>query len=69
MQKDEQQLNIKTFSIKKFLKKRCLISPPVVSDPRLLPDRMKNGIVACVALVACTAGFSSTIYFPGNCVI
>ncbi|CAO0795331.1 unnamed protein product [Mucor circinelloides] len=65
MQKDEQQLNIKTFSIKKFLKKRCLISPPVDSDPRLLPDRMKNGIVACVALVACTAGFSSTIYFPG----
>ncbi|KAG2194278.1 hypothetical protein INT46_000046 [Mucor plumbeus] len=67
MQKDEQKLNtsIKTSSIKNFFKRRCLISPPVESDPRFLPASIKNGIVACVALVACTAGFSSTIYFPG----
>jgi hypothetical protein len=68
MQKDEQKLNtlIKTSSIKNFFKRRCLISPPVESDPRFLPASIKNGIVACVALVACTAGFSSTIYFPGE---
>ncbi|OAD07841.1 hypothetical protein MUCCIDRAFT_135793 [Mucor lusitanicus CBS 277.49] len=42
-----------------------MFAPPVDTDPRLLPPRVKTGIVACVSLVACTAGFASTIYFPG----
>lgn len=63
MQKDETTIIEK---IRLYFKKRCLIQPPVEGDPRLLTPKIKTGIVACVSLVACTAGFSSTIYFPGN---
>lgn len=63
MEKNESTSSAK---IKSYLKKRCMIKPPVETDPRLFNPRKKTGIVACISLVACTAGFSSTIYFPGN---
>lgn len=53
-------------NIKTYFKKRCLIKPPVETDPRLFSPGKKTSIVACISLVACNAGFSSTIYFPGN---
>ncbi|CAO0791641.1 unnamed protein product [Mucor circinelloides] len=55
----------KMTKLKTYFKQKCMFAPLVDADPRLLPPRVKTGIVACVALVACTAGFASTIYFPG----
>lgn len=51
---------------KRFLKSRLLIQPPVDSDPRLLSRGSKALILVIIALAATTAGFSSTIYFPGT---
>ncbi|RCI01818.1 hypothetical protein CU098_005540 [Rhizopus stolonifer] len=51
--------------IKHYFKKRSAFRPPVEEDPRLLDPKIKSRIVACISLVACTGGFSSTIYFPG----
>lgn len=64
MEKDETVLSKKT-RIKNYFWKRCEISPVVEEDPRLLSNRVKSNIISCAALVACTGGFSSTIYFPG----
>lgn len=60
-----QQTNT-TVILKSYLKRKCILAPPVDTDPRILPPKVKNRIVASVALVACTAGFASTIYFPGK---
>jgi hypothetical protein len=51
--------------IKKALKSKLLLRPSVDSDPRLLGSRKKGIVLICLALCACTAGLSSTIYFPG----
>lgn len=56
----------KMTKLKTYFKQKCMFAPLVDADPRLLPPRVKTGIVACVALVACTTGFASTIYFPGT---
>ncbi|KAI7873127.1 major facilitator superfamily domain-containing protein [Mucor mucedo] len=48
-----------------MLKSRLLPRPPVLSDPRLLKTGSKAIILICLGLCASTAGFSSTIYFPG----
>ncbi|KAI8984509.1 major facilitator superfamily domain-containing protein [Mycotypha africana] len=67
MQKDERrQKNVnRTTVIKLYIRKKFAIRPPVNEDPRLYSPRFKSLIVACVSLVACTGGFTSTIYFPG----
>ncbi|KAG0754395.1 hypothetical protein G6F57_013279 [Rhizopus arrhizus] len=51
--------------IKKAIKSKLLLRPSVDSDPRLLGSRKKGIVLICLALCACTAGLSSTIYFPG----
>lgn len=49
-----------------IVESRLLIRPPVDEDPRLLSTRMKSIILVALALCAGSAGFSSTIYFPGT---
>ncbi|KAF7732041.1 hypothetical protein EC973_007146 [Apophysomyces ossiformis] len=51
--------------IRQTIESRIRLRPPVEEDPRLFGPRKKGLILACCALVACTGGFSSTIYFPG----
>lgn len=53
-------------AVKSYFVKKFSLKPGSDEDPRLLSSRVKNGIIYCIALVACTAGFSSTIYFPGK---
>lgn len=53
-------------SILARLKRRMMIRPPVKSDPRLFSRSKKAVIIVGIALCASAAGFSSTIYFPGN---
>ncbi|KAG0169424.1 hypothetical protein DFQ28_003683 [Apophysomyces sp. BC1034] len=52
-------------SIKSSILSRLVLRPPVEEDPRLLSSKQKTIILLCLALVASTPGFSSTIYFPG----
>lgn len=52
--------------LKRELKARFLIRPPVDEDPRLLRSSMKGFVLVVLALTAASAGFSSTIYFPGK---
>ncbi|KAI8370789.1 major facilitator superfamily domain-containing protein [Choanephora cucurbitarum] len=54
-----------TSNWKSLLKSRLAIKPPVESDPRQFSSRTKGSILFCLALIASTPGFSSTIYFPG----
>lgn len=51
--------------VKAVLKSRLLLKPPVDTDPRLHTTKRRGVILFCLALCACTPGFSSTIYFPG----
>ncbi|CAO3667687.1 unnamed protein product [Rhizopus stolonifer] len=51
--------------VKTVLKSKILLKPPVDTDPRLHTTRRRGVILFCLALCACTPGFSSTIYFPG----
>lgn len=53
-------------SWKSTLKSKLSVKPPVNSDPRFLKRTTKGIILLCLALCASTAGFSSTIYFPGK---
>lgn len=52
--------------MKRYLKSQLRIRPPVDSDPRLLSRGWKALILVIISLAATTAGFSSTIYFPGT---
>ncbi|KAI8975051.1 major facilitator superfamily domain-containing protein [Mycotypha africana] len=52
-------------SFTNYLKSRLLWRPPVEADPRELSKRHKLAILVCLALCGSTAGFASTIYFPG----
>lgn len=52
--------------LKREIRARFLIRPPVDKDPRLLSTSMKGFILVVLALTATSAGFSSTIYFPGK---
>ncbi|OBZ81570.1 MFS antiporter QDR2 [Choanephora cucurbitarum] len=65
MQEKTVDTNANGSRIRSYFRERMALKPPVLEDPRLLDPKIKSGIVACISLVACTGGFSSTIYFPG----
>ncbi|KAK4515879.1 uncharacterized protein ATC70_010837 [Mucor velutinosus] len=52
-------------SIKSVLISKLSIKPPVTQDPRTFGTKTKGIILVCIGLCAGTAGFASTIYFPG----
>lgn len=66
MQEKTVDTNANGSRIRSYFRERMALKPPVLEDPRLLDPKIKSGIVACISLVACTGGFSSTIYFPGK---
>ncbi|EPB84171.1 hypothetical protein HMPREF1544_09093 [Mucor circinelloides 1006PhL] len=53
------------FSLKSALASKLSIKPAVTQDPRTFGSKTKGVILVCVGLCASTAGFASTIYFPG----
>ncbi|CAO3626074.1 unnamed protein product [Mucor fragilis] len=52
-------------SLKSALLSKLSIKPPVTQDPRTFGSTTKGVILVCIGLCAGTAGFASTIYFPG----
>lgn len=56
----------KPSTLKSVLISKLSFKPPVTQDPRTFGSKTKNVILICVGLCASTAGFASTIYFPGK---
>jgi hypothetical protein len=56
----------KSYTLKSVLISKLSFKPPVTQDPRTFNSKTKSVILICVGLCASTAGFASTIYFPGT---
>jgi hypothetical protein len=59
----------KSQRIKHFIYKRCQISPPVETDPRLLDSGVNSSIVACVALVHALQDFLVQSIFQASVLV
>lgn len=64
LEKHQQQQQQKS-RFRRIVESRLLIRPPIDEDPRLFSTGTKGIILVALALCASSAGFSSTIYFPG----